>query len=166
MKVCLLSDTYPPDVGGLAVSARRTAQNLAGAGLVIHVTTLSGSRPPGSWTPKVDGAVTVHRLGAHQRMRGTLTEWFELTAELDGALGFDLFHGHFVCYAGYVAALLARYRGKKSVVSARGNDLDVMPFDDRRAPFVFKALETADAVGGHSRDPQRGGGDPLCPPGT
>jgi phosphatidylinositol alpha-1,6-mannosyltransferase len=146
MKVCLLSDTYPPDVGGLAVSAQRTAQNLAGAGLDIHVTTLSGSRPPGSWTSEADGAVTVHRLGAHPRMRATLTEWFELTAELDKAQGFDLFHGHFVCYAGYVAATLARYHGKRSVVSARGNDLDVMPFDDRRAPFVFKALETADAV--------------------
>ncbi len=146
MKVCLLSDTYPPEVGGLAVSARRTAQNLAGAGIEIHVATLSGSRPPGSWTSEADGAVTVHRLGAHPRMRGTLTEWFELTAELDGEQGFDLFHGHFVCYAGYVAATLARYRGKKSAVSARGNDIDVMPFDNRRAPFVFKALETADAV--------------------
>jgi glycosyltransferase involved in cell wall biosynthesis len=32
------------------------------------------------------------------------------------------------------------------VVSARGNDIDVMPFDYRRAVFVLKALEWADAI--------------------
>ena len=94
----------------------------------------------------MDGPVTVHRLGAHLRARESLTDWFERTAELDREEDFDLFHGHFCSYAGYVAALTARYRGKKSVVSARGNDIDVTPFDDRRALFVLKALEWADAV--------------------
>lgn len=146
MKICLLSNTFPPDVGGLAISAQRNAQNLSAAGQEVHVVAPSESLPPGSWQAERDGAITIHRLGAHPRLRQTLTEWFELTAELDRAERFDLFHGHFVSYAGYVAALLARYRGVKSVVSARGNDIDVMPFDYRRAVFVLKALEWADAI--------------------
>ena len=146
MKICLLSNTFPPDVGGLAVSARRTAQNLAAVGHSVHVSAPSESTPPGSWDREMDGPVTVHRLGAHPRARESLTEWFERTAELHREENFDLFHGHFCSYAGYVAVLTARYCGNKSVVSARGNDIDVTPFDDRRALFVLKALEWADAV--------------------
>lgn len=152
MKVCLLSDTYPPDVGGLAVSVRRNARNLAAAGHQVHVVAPSHSRPPGSWHVGADGPVTVYRLGTHSRLRETLADWFDLMVELDLAQEFALFHGYFLTYAGYLAALTARYRGKPSVVSARGNDIDVMPFDDRRAVFVFKALEWADAILAVTRD--------------
>lgn len=133
-------------MGGVAVSAQRNARNLSAAGLDMHVVAPSESLPPGSWGTERDGSVTVHRLGAHPRLRQTLTEWFERTAELDDTERFDLFHGHFVSYAGYIATLVARYRGAKSVVSARGNDIDVMPFDYRRTVFVLKALEWADAI--------------------
>jgi glycosyltransferase involved in cell wall biosynthesis len=152
MKVCLLSDTYPPDVGGLAVSVRRNACNLAAAGHQVHVVAPSHSRPPGSWHVEADGLVNVHRLGAHSRLRETLADWFDLMVELDVAQEFALFHGYFLTYAGYLAALTARYRGKPSVVSARGNDIDVMPFDGRRAVFVFKAMEWADAILAVTRD--------------
>jgi glycosyltransferase involved in cell wall biosynthesis len=146
MKVCLLSDTYPPDVGGLAVSVRRNARNLAAAGHQVYVVAPSHARPPGSWHLEADGPVPVYRLGTHSRLRETLADWFDLMVELDVAQEFALFHGYFLTYAGYLAALTARYRGKPSVVSARGNDIDVMPFDDRRAVFVLKALEWADAI--------------------
>lgn len=152
MKLCLLSDTYPPDVGGLAVSVRRNARGLAAAGHEVHVVAPSVSRPPGSRGTQADGPVSVHRLGAHRRPRETLVDWFELAVELDADQDFVLFHGYFLAYAGYVAALAARYRAKPSVVGARGNDVDVMPFDQRRAVFVFKALEWADAVVAVTRD--------------
>lgn len=146
MNVCLLSNTYPPDVGGVAVSSRRMANNLAEAGCEIHVLVPSQSVPPGSQRAEMDGAVTVHRLGAHSRPRETLAAWFDLAVSLDKAHNFDLFHGQFLAPAGYLAALVARYLGKTSVVSARGNDVDLMPFDRRRATFALKALEWADAV--------------------
>jgi phosphatidylinositol alpha-1,6-mannosyltransferase len=152
MKVCLLSDTYPPDVGGLAVSVRRNARNLAAAGYQVCVVAPSHARPPGSWHLEADGPVSVYRLGTHSRLRETLADWFDLMVELDVAQEFALFHGYFLTYAGYLAALTARYRGKPSVVSARGNDIDVMPFDDRRAVFVLKALEWADAILAVTRD--------------
>jgi glycosyltransferase involved in cell wall biosynthesis len=152
MKLCLLSDTYPPDVGGLAVSVRRNARNLAAAGHDVHVAVPSSSRPPGSWQSEADGPLIVHRLGAHSRLRETLVDWFDRVVELDQGQGFTLFHGYFLAYAGYITALAARYRDKPSVVSARGNDIDVMPFDHRRAVFVFRALEWADAVVAVTRD--------------
>jgi glycosyltransferase involved in cell wall biosynthesis len=152
MNVCLLSNTYPPDVGGVAVSARRIAHGLTAAGCEIHVLTLSQSVPPGSVRTETDGAVTLHRLGAHSRPRETLADWFDAAVALDTAQGFDLFQGQFLAPAGYLAALAARYRGKPSVVSARGNDVDLMPFDRRRATFALKALEWADAVVAVTRD--------------
>lgn len=140
-KICLLSDTYPPQVGGLAVSTRRMAQALAGEGHQVHVIT------PGRTSAFLsDGPVTIHRVEGGKRLRETLARWFEYTCHLDAEVNFDLFHGYFVAYAGYIATLAARYGGKKAVVSARGNDVDVMPFEPDRAAFVFKALEWADAI--------------------
>jgi len=152
MKLCLISDTYPPHVGGLAVSVRRNARNLGSAGHEVHIVAPSNAHPPGSWHTQADSPVTVHWLGVHRRPRETLADWFDMVVELDSTHSSDLFHGYFLAYAGYVAALAARYRAKPSVVSARGNDLDVMSFDHRRAVFVFKALEWADAVTAVTQD--------------
>ncbi|RLC82367.1 MAG: hypothetical protein DRI61_02490 [Chloroflexi bacterium] len=151
-KVCFISDTYPPQVGGLAISVRRMAHSLAQAGHSVHVVTVSEALSPGTVHTESDGPITVHCLGTHKRLRDTLTDWFETAVKLDATEDFDFFHGYFLAYAGYIAALAARYTGKKSVVSARGNDLDVMPFDPNRAPFTFKALEWADAVTAVTRD--------------
>jgi len=152
MKICLLADTYPPDVGGLAVSVRRNAGNLARAGHTVHVVSPDAAAAPGTWHTADDGPPVVHRFGPGARRRETLAAWFDGIAALHVRHEFDLFHGHFIVYAGYVAVAVARYLGKPAVISARGNDLDVMPFDDRRAPFVFKALEWADAVVAVTRD--------------
>ncbi len=146
MKICLLADTYPPDVGGLAVSVQRNARNLARVGHIVHVVSPHKAAAPGTWHTAADGPVVAHRFGPSARQRETLAAWFDGIAALDARYDFDLFHGHFIVYAGYVATMVARYAGKSSVVSVRGNDLDVMPFDNRRAPFVFKSLEWADAI--------------------
>jgi phosphatidylinositol alpha-1,6-mannosyltransferase len=152
MRICLLSDTYPPDVGGLAIAAARLAGQLAAAGHTVHVCVRHGGLPPGEVQLAAENGVTVHRLGAHKKARDTFTDWFELAAALDEQVGFDLFHGYFVAYAGFLAAYLARYRGKKSVVGARGNDLDRLIFDAERAPYILKALEWASAVTVVSQD--------------
>ncbi len=148
MKICLLSDTYPPDVGGVAVSAHRLALGLARTGHVVHVCVRDTSLPPGRVqrdTGRDDG-LTVHRLGPHKHPRDTLTDWSELAIRLGRPEGIDLYHGFFLAYAGFVAAYTARLLGARSVVSARGNDLDRLIFDAARAPFILEALRLSDAV--------------------
>lgn len=146
MKICLITDKYPPDVGGLAVSVQRHARFLADAGHAVHVIVPDEQSALGSWRTEQVGLITIHRFGANDRPRQVLTEWFDRAVELDLTLDFDLFHGYFLAYAGYIAAYLGRYRAKPAIVSARGNDIDVTPFDDRRAGFMFKALAWANAV--------------------
>jgi len=154
-KVCFLSDTYPPDVGGLAISTERNARLLVQAGHAVHVCVPSASLPPGEVQKTVENGVEVHRLGRQKKMHDTLTDWFELVTGLGRELSFDLLHGFFAAYAGYLAVYAARYLGVWSVVSVRGNDLDRLVFDPARAPFILYALEHADAVTAVTRDLQR-----------
>jgi glycosyltransferase involved in cell wall biosynthesis len=154
-KVCFLADTYPPDVGGLAISTERNARLLVQAGHEVHVCVPSTSLPPGEVQKTVENGVQVHRLGPQKKMHDTLTDWFELVTGLGRELRFDLLHGFFAAYAGYLAAYAARYLGAWSVVSVRGNDLDRLIFDPARAPFILYALEHADAVTAVTRDLQR-----------
>jgi glycosyltransferase involved in cell wall biosynthesis len=154
-KVCFLSDTYPPDVGGLAISAERNARLLVQAGHEVHVCVPSASLPPGEVQRAVKDGIEIHRLGFQKKMHDTLTDWFELVTGLGRELSFDLLHGFFAAYAGYLAAYAARYLGARSVVSVRGNDLDRLAFDPARAPFILYALEQADAVTAVTRDLRR-----------
>jgi glycosyltransferase involved in cell wall biosynthesis len=154
-KVCFLSDTYPPDVGGLAISTERNARLLVQAGHEVHICVLSASLPPGEVQKTAGNGVEVHRLGPQKKMHDTLTDWFELVTGLGRKLSFDLLHGFFAAYAGYLAAYAARYLGAQSVVSVRGNDLDRLVFDPARAPFILYALKHADAVTAVTRDLRR-----------
>lgn len=154
-RVCLLSDTYPPDVGGLAISTERNARLLAQAGHEVHVCVPSASLPPGEVQETLESGVVVHRLGSQPQMHDTLTDWFELVTGLGRQFSFELLHGFFAAYAGYLAVYAARYLGARSVLSVRGNDLDRLIFDPDRAPFILYALEKADAVTAVTRDLKR-----------
>jgi glycosyltransferase involved in cell wall biosynthesis len=139
-------------MGGLAQAVARHARALAQAGHVVHACVPTVSVLPDHARISVQEGITVHQLRPHKQWRDTLTAWSEQVITLDREINFDIFHGHFLAYAGFVAAYLARYCGKKSVVSAMGNDVDRFVFDAARAPFVFKALEWADAVTAVSHD--------------
>ena len=110
MKICFSSDTYPPDVGGLAVSARRQAHGLAAADHTIHLVCPGQGLQAGSVETLRDGRVTIHRLGSSTKTRETLSNWLDLLLQLDQQEDFNLFHGHFLVYSGYLAALEAKAR--------------------------------------------------------
>jgi hypothetical protein len=78
MKICLTSDTYPPDVGGLAISVRRQAQSLANAGHTVHLVSLGHALSEGVIAAQADGAVLVQRLGPAEKTRETLSNWLDL----------------------------------------------------------------------------------------
>jgi glycosyltransferase involved in cell wall biosynthesis len=149
MQIALLSETYPPDVGGLAVSAERLARLLA-ANHSVTVFAPSRERHPGALTTP-DG-VRVRRFSAHRRADETLAAWFDALAAAHAARPFDLLHGYFLTQAGFLAAYAGRYLGCPSVASARGNDLDRAIFDSGKAAHVLFALQQAGAITANSRD--------------
>ena len=124
MNILLLSDKYPPDVGGLAVSTRRLAHGLTQSGHTVCVSAPATSVAPGNVATAEDGGMSVFRIGAHRRADDTLADWFDHIVALHAAHRFDVIHAMYVAQPAFVAVTAARYLGVPSVISARGNDLD------------------------------------------
>ena len=152
MRIGLLSSKYPPDPGGLAVSARRLAWGLQGQGHEVVVCVPDSSLLPGQSQQTVDDGVVVWRFGAHKRVDDTNVDWFELVLRLHGERPFTLLHAYYLAGAGQVTVYAARYLGIPSVVSARGNDLERSALDPAQVGGIVWALERAGAVTAVSHD--------------
>ena len=152
MRIGLLSGKYPPDPGGLAVSARRLARGLQAAGYEVVVCVPDGSLLPGQRQQIMDDGVMVWRFGVHKRADDTHVDWFELVTSLHEELPFTLLHAYYLAGAGQVAVYAARYLGIPSVVSARGNDLERSALDPAQVGGIVWALERAGAVTAVSYD--------------
>jgi glycosyltransferase involved in cell wall biosynthesis len=144
--VLILTDKYPPDVGGLAVSAQRLARGLVRAGYAVTVSTLAASAPPASGLTCGDDGVAVLRVDVHRRADDTLSGWFDQVVALHATHGLDLIHAMYIAQPAFVAVAAARYLGCPSVISARGNDLDRAAFDPVKFSQILWSLQQADAV--------------------
>ena len=151
MRIALLSDKYPPDSGGLAISTQRLAQQLLHAGHEVRV-----------WSPASEGAaasarvagVEVQRLPQVRRVDDQLAEWFNLLRTDWQTRPVDVVHVYFITSLAFVTTYAARTLGLPVIVSARGNDLDRAVFDAARAAHILYAVQQATIVTANSRDLQ------------
>ncbi len=146
MNICILSDKYPPDAGGLAVSTRRLARGLAQAGHAVCVSAPATSIAPGNVATSDDGDISVFRIGPHRRADDTLADWFDHIVALHPAHRFDVIYAMYIAQPAFVAVTAARYLGLPSVISARGNDLDRTAFDPDKFSQIAWSLQNASAV--------------------
>ncbi len=158
MKVCLLSDKYPPDPGGLAISVRRLARGLVVRGHTVHLCVPAQNVAPGEVSHSMDDGLAVHRLGVYRRVDDSRANWFELVVRLHHQIGFDILHGYYLVGAGFVTVYAGRYLALPTVISARGNDLDRAAFNPGRAASILWALANADAVTAVTHDLARKAG--------
>lgn len=152
LRVALLTETYPPDLGGLALSSQRLACLLATAGHEVHVFVPSTQRSAAQVTRRCDIGITLHRLSKTSRTDEMLAMWFDYIATCHTATPFDVLHAYFITQAGFVATSAGYYLGVPSVVSARGNDLDRAVFDPRKAAHILYALQHATAITANTHD--------------
>lgn len=149
MRIALLSEKYPPDPGGLAVSVQRLARGLIAAGRTVCVFAPND-------TPElrrmIDDGVDVFRLPVLRRDDDTLAEWFSILAVQHAAQSFDVIHAYFVTQLAFVGVYAGRTLGVPTIVSARGNDLDRAVFDAAKSAQILYALQNADAITANSRD--------------
>jgi glycosyltransferase involved in cell wall biosynthesis len=89
---------------------------------------------------------SVFRIGTHRRADDTLADWFDHIVTLHAARRFDVIHAMYVTRPAFIAVTAARYFGRPSVVSARGNDLDRTAFDPGKFSQVAWSLQNASAV--------------------
>jgi glycosyltransferase involved in cell wall biosynthesis len=152
MNICILSDKYPPDPGGLAVSTRRLARGLTRAGHTVCISVPDTTIAPGSVVTSDDDSVSVFRIGAHRRADDTLSDWFDHVVALHAMHHFDMIHAMYIAQPAFVAVTAARYLGLPSVISARGNDLDRAAFDPGKFSQIVWSLQNASAVTAATKD--------------
>lgn len=165
-RVCLITNEYPPAIGGVGQSARRVASLLVEAGIDLEVLVLMRHESPlpldESITSEEKDGIVVHRARvwmpgwatdpAKRRSLGSEAvtrfnrESFEVVRHLQKTRSYDLLHGFFLYPAGFLAATVARLVCIRSVVSIRGNDVGRNAFDPQLRSFISTALEQADYV--------------------
>jgi glycosyltransferase involved in cell wall biosynthesis len=156
-RVLFLTQRFPPDVGGLAVSAHRTAHSLVAAGVEVEVVAWTRSLPPGQLetvapsSTEPNGPI-VHRIGLYHNQDLTLQHTTTILEWLHREHGFDLVWGHYLFPPGFLAVLFAERVGLPSVVSARGNDVDRMVFPPGDFARLKWTLQRATRVVAVSKD--------------
>lgn len=163
-KICLVTPGYPPrDWGGLARTAQRVAGHLRGLGLEVQVAELLIGEGPvlldeNRESIQVEG-IAVHRLKAGREVFAdgertiwdcphtmTLRMWYQSLRNLHQEQGYDLLCAFFLYPMGYLATLLARSRGIRSLVGLMGNDINKYLFSPEKVGMCRAGLEGADGI--------------------
>ena len=154
LRLAFVADRFPPDVGGLARAVRRIAGGLAARGHAVDVFCVGGEEPGAApWLEESGAAgLRVCRVGAQRREDDTGAQLFDLIVAAQRRARYDAIHGFYLVQAGFIAAYAGRYLGIRSLVGARGNDLDRAPFDPTARAGILRALDLADVVTAVSHD--------------
>ena len=146
MNLLMICERFPPEVGGLARSGGRIASTLGRLGYGVHVLAWSRQLPPGIVeTGEVEG-ITLHRMGRFSNWDLTLQHSLNVMDWLHVENQFDVTWGHYLQPAGFLAVMFARRANLKSIVSARGNDVDQLMFPPGDFARLKWTLEGATAV--------------------
>ena len=155
----LIAERFPPDLGGVARSASRTAAAIARVGWNVQVLAWTKTLPPGTLETSQAGdsrfplaGVTLHRMGLFSNWDFSLQHTSNILEWLHQQTPFSVIWGHYVYPAGYMAVVFAELAGIASTVSARGNDIDRLMFPPGDFARLLWTLERATTVSCVSRE--------------
>ncbi len=103
-RLLLITERFPPDLGGVARSAHRTARALGALGLEVHVLAWTRSLPAGILdTSRGDAPFdpTLHRLGLFSQLDMSLQHTMNVVEWLQGTQPFGAIWGHYLYPAGF-----------------------------------------------------------------
>lgn len=146
MNLLMICERFPPEVGGLARSGGRIASTLGRLGYGVHVLAWSRQLPPGIVETGEGEGITLHRMGRFSNWDLTLQHSLNVMDWLHVENQFDVTWGHYLQPAGFLAVMFARRANLKSIVSARGNDVDQLMFPPGDFARLKWTLEGATAV--------------------
>jgi glycosyltransferase involved in cell wall biosynthesis len=150
LRLLLLTERFPPDIGGVATSAGRITQVLTQLGLEVDVVTWSRYLQPGE-VSKTD-IPQVYRVGLYRHWDMTMPSTLNFLDWLHKSHKYDAIWGHYLFPSGFLATWFGKLQGIPSIVSARGNDIDKEMFPPGDFARLKWTLETADVVTAVSRD--------------
>ncbi len=148
--VLFITERFPPQAGGAAVSAQRIASGIHASGeFAVQVLNPTAELASGERAVAEEGGLPIYRLGVPRDTEEALRLSLAAVEELASREQYAVFHGFYLIHAGYLAAFAARRAsplGAASVLSARGNDVDRAMLRPEQLPFLRWMLEHADAV--------------------
>jgi L-malate glycosyltransferase len=159
--ICLTAQEFPPDVGGVGVSAKRIALLLQELGYQVHVAVFRSVfrkerklaqagifRRSNCETTTQDG-ITVHRL--FPAIRSTVARDQDYLMDIYGQLTtlhkqyqFDVVHAFFINETGFLTTMLAKENNLAVINSVRGADLHKHIFDCQQQKQIAWTLENSD----------------------
>jgi phosphatidylinositol alpha-1,6-mannosyltransferase len=152
LRILWISERFPPQRGGVAQAAARQSSLVAPQLERLDLLCLTADLPAGQVEASEWAGVTVHRIGGTGRREESLQLLMQAALALWRRHEHQLIHGFYAVFAGYAAVLLAQQVGRRSLVSLRGNDVDLGMFQGSRLPFLRWTLEKADAIAAVSRE--------------
>ncbi len=153
-RLLLITERFPPDLGGLASSAARLVATLCQVGIEIDVLTWSRFLQPGEVLPSESQEASlfkshVYRIGLYRHWDMTMPHTLNVLEWLHQNRAYDAVWGHYLFPSGFLATWFAALQGLPSTVSARGNDIDremFPPGDFARLQWTLQHTKVITAV--------------------
>jgi glycogen(starch) synthase len=151
LRPILITETYPPDSGGMAQSCDRIVRGLRARGVAVDVVHVS-ARYAGLQLERQQGGNLLRAEAREDLPHALNLLWQVLSREAVGCT-------HVMAFGGNVplscAPVFAAWLGLPLVTMLRGNDFDVGIFCPRRGPTLREALTRSAAVCVVTSDHQR-----------
>jgi len=158
-RLLLITERFPPDIGGLASSAERITKTLCQMGVEVDVMAWSRYLQPGevllpNLTP-VDNTPCLYRVGLYRHWDMTMPHTLNILEWLYHSRNYTAIWGHYLFPSGFLATWFAKLNGIPSTVSARGNDIDRAMFPPGDFAHLQWTLSNANVVTTVSADMAR-----------
>lgn len=158
VRICVVSEAYPPTDGGVATSAQRISRSLSAQGAQVTLCTFDHSRPIESSDYRIteeDQGVQVNRFGPFFLKHPNLSlnektkaifrrRAFDQMTEFLRTQNPDILFSMYLLNAGFVATFVARTLCVPHVAGIRGNDIGRNVFDIERFSVIQWVLSSAD----------------------
>jgi L-malate glycosyltransferase len=159
--ICLTAQEFPPDVGGVGVSAKRIALLLTELGYQVHVAVFrsvfrkerklanAGEFSRSRCEASIQDGITIHRL--YPAIRSILARDQDYLMDVYGQLTvlhkqyqFDVVHAFFINETGFLTTMLAKENDLPVINSVRGADLHKHIFDSQQQKQIAWTLANSD----------------------
>jgi glycosyltransferase involved in cell wall biosynthesis len=155
-RILFLTERFPPDIGGLAASSARISKCIASLGHTVDVVAWSRHVPAGKLVEqKLENSpdnFTLYRHGLYRQWDMSMPTTLNVFDWLHSLHKYDLVWGHYLAPAGFLAVWFAQLNSLKSIISARGNDVDTAIFPPGDLARLQWTIERANLVSAVSED--------------
>ena len=159
-RICLTTQEFPPDVGGVGTSAKRISLLLKDLGYEVHVAVFrsvfqrerqlaaEGRLRRSLYEDSEQDGIMVHRLkpavrSVDARDQDYLMDNYGQLKTLQQKYQFDLFHAFFINETGFLTTMLAKENGIPAISSVRGADLHKHIFHWQQQKQISWTLENS-----------------------